>query len=179
MPLSKTQSLTYSALFLSLALVFPSITAFIPELGQTLLPMHLPILLCGFICGWKQGGIIGLIAPVLRSLIFGMPPLFPTAIAMAFELAAYGIMAGLMAAWMPKKWPFLYVSLLVSMIVGRIVWGGVMFLLLAVNETIFTFEMFIAGTLINALPGILLQFVLIPPILQTYRNHREKGDTNG
>lgn len=178
MPLSTTRKLTYSALFLSLALALPSITGFIPELGQALLPMHLPILLCGFICGWKQGGIIGLIAPVLRALIFGMPPLFPTAIAMAFELAAYGIMAGLMMSWMPKKWPFYFVSLLFSMIVGRIIWGGVMFLLLAINETSFTFEMFVAGAVINALPGILLQFILIPPILQMFRNHREKGNAH-
>lgn len=96
MTLSKTRRITYSAIFISLALVLPFITVSIPQLGQALLPMHLPILLCGFICGWKEGGIIGFTAPILRSILFGIPPLFPVATAMAFELMAYGISAGIL-----------------------------------------------------------------------------------
>ncbi len=59
-----------------------------------LLPMHIPVLLCGLICGWKYGILVGFILPLLRHTIFGMPILFPTGIAMAFELATYGFVIG-------------------------------------------------------------------------------------
>ena len=82
--------LVVAALCLALCLVLPFITGQIREIGNMLCPMHLPVLLCGFLCGWPYGLAIGFIAPLLRSVLFGMPPLFPTALAMAFELAGYG-----------------------------------------------------------------------------------------
>ena len=48
-----------------------------------LLPMHLPTLLCGFLCGGPWGAAVGFLAPLMRSAILGMPPPFPTAVAMA------------------------------------------------------------------------------------------------
>ena len=60
-----------------------------------LLPMHIPVLMCGLICGWGYGGIVGFILPLFRYVLFGMPPIFPTGIAMAFELSTYGIVIGL------------------------------------------------------------------------------------
>ena len=112
-----------AALFLALTYVMPFLTGQIPEIGSMLCPMHLPVLLCGFICGWPLGLLVGFVAPVLRSLTLGMPPLFPTAVCMAFELAAYGAMAGLTHQLLPKKKPYIYCSLLVAMLVGRLVWG--------------------------------------------------------
>lgn len=84
------KNITLSAMFLGLAIVLPFLTGQIQVVGKMLLPMHLPVLLCGLICGWQYGAVIGFITPIMRSLIFGMPPLYPTALAMAFELAAYG-----------------------------------------------------------------------------------------
>ena len=74
--------LVLGALFLALALVLPFLTGQIPEIGSMLCPMHLPVLICGFVCGWPWGLAVGFIAPLLRSLTLGMPPLFPTAICM-------------------------------------------------------------------------------------------------
>ena len=108
----------YSALFLALAYYMPFLTGQIPEIGSMLCPMHLPVLLCGFICGPVWGLAVGFAAPLLRSLILGMPPMFPTAICMMFELAAYGAIAGLMHKRLPKKKPFVYVALLTAMIIG-------------------------------------------------------------
>ena len=98
-----TKNLTLSGLFLALALLLPFVTGQIPSIGSKLLPMHIPILICGFVCGWQYGLIVGLIAPVFRSMIFGMPPMFPTAVAMTFELAAYGCLAGILYKLFPKK----------------------------------------------------------------------------
>ena len=154
--------LTLSALFLALSLVMPFLTGQIPEIGSMLCPLHIPVLLCGFICGPTWGLVVGIIAPIIRSLIFGMPPLFPTAIAMAFELGAYGLMAGLMHKIFPKKKPYIYCSLLTSMIVGRIIWGMAMFVLLGVSGGVLTLSAFIAGAFTNAIPGIIIQIILIP-----------------
>lgn len=151
-----------AALFLALAYILPFLTGQIPQVGAMLCPMHIPVLLCGFICGWPWGLAVGLVAPLFRSLTLGMPPLFPTALCMALELATYGAMAGWMHKLLPRKKPFIYCSLLIAMIAGRLVWGVAMFTCMGLSGGNFTFAAFLAGAFINALPGIILQIVLIP-----------------
>ena len=97
--------LTYAALYLAIAMVLPFITGQIPEIGSALCPMHIPALLCGFMCGAPWGLAVGFIAPLLRSVVFGMPTLFPGAVAMAFELAVYGGMAGFLRQKLPRGVP--------------------------------------------------------------------------
>ena len=88
------KQLVLASMFLALALALPFLTGQIPQIGSMLCPMHIPVLLCGFFCGWPWGAAVGAVAPLLRSLIFGMPPMFPTALCMAFELATYGAVSG-------------------------------------------------------------------------------------
>lgn len=161
----KLRKLTFSALYLALAMVLPFLTGQIPQIGSALCPMHFPALLCGFMCGWPWGLAVGLIAPVLRSAIWGMPPMFPVAVAMAFELAAYGLAAGLLYKIMPKFTGRLFVILIISMVFGRIVWGGVRFALAGLSGSAFTIEMMIAGAVTTAIPGIIAQIALIPPLV--------------
>lgn len=148
-----------SALFLVLAYVLPFITGQIASFGNMLCPMHLPILLCGFICGWKWGLVIGFSAPLLRAVTLGAPVLFPTAVCMALELAAYGFLTGFLHPIFPNKKPFIYPTLLISMLLGRLVWGAAMFAFTGG----FTFGAFVAGAFTSALPGIVIQIILIPP----------------
>lgn len=156
------KTLTLSAMFLAVALTLPFLTGQIPEIGAMLCPMHLPVLLCGFFCGAPWGLAVGLIAPLLRSMLFGMPPMFPTGLAMAFELAAYGAISGLLYARLPKtKWS-VYTALVTAMVVGRLVWGAVRFLMVGLDITAFGLQAFWAGAVTGAIPGILLQLVLIP-----------------
>ncbi len=163
---NKILKMVLAALFLALAYVLPFLTGQIPEIGAMLCPMHIPVLLCGFICGPVWGGIIGFIAPIMRSMLTGgFPPMFPTAVAMAFELAAYGAVSGLMHRILPKRKPYVYCSLLTAMIVGRIVWGAATFVCLGVSGGAFTFSAFIAGSITNAIPGIVLQIILVPVIV--------------
>jgi thiamine transporter ThiT len=114
-----TKQLVLSGLFLAFVLLMPFLTAQIPSLGSRLLPMHIPVLLCGFICGWPYGLMSGLVLPVFRCMLLGMPPMFPTAVAMAFELAAYGLMTGLLHKLLPKKNVSIYASLILSMVCGK------------------------------------------------------------
>jgi len=100
-----------AAMFLAMAYVLPFFTGQIPQIGSMLCPMHIPVLLCGFLCGWPWGLAVGFFAPLLRSAILGMPPFFPTAVCMAFELATYGAVSGLIYKRFSKKKGFIYVFL--------------------------------------------------------------------
>ena len=152
-----------AAFFLALAYVMPFLTGQIPEVGSMLCPMHLPILLCGFVCGWPWGLIVGLVAPVFRSLLTGgFPPMFPTAVCMAFELATYGAIAGLMHKILPKKKISIYCSLVIAMLLGRLVWGVAMMICMGASGGTFTLAAFLAGAITNAIPGIIVQLILVP-----------------
>ena len=157
--------LVYAAVCLALAMVLPLLIGQIPEIGQALSPMHIPVLLCGFLCGWPYGLAVGFIAPLLRFAIFGMPPIMPTGVAMAFELATYGCLTGLLYHLLPKKIPSIYVTLIAAMIGGRIVWGIARFVLAGLSTSEFPMSAFIAGAVTNAVPGIILHIVLVPAIV--------------
>jgi riboflavin transporter FmnP len=161
----KTQKMILSALFLALAMALPFLTGQIPQFGSMLAPMHIPVLLCGFIVGWPYGLVIGFIAPLLRFLIFGMPPIFPTGIAMAFELAAYGAVTGVIYTRMKHSATSVYVSLIGAMLVGRAVWGLVRFALASAFGLDFSLAIFMSGAFFMAIPGIIVQLILIPVIM--------------
>ena len=161
----KSYRLVLAALFLALGMILPFFTAQIPEIGSMLLPMHIPVLVCGFVCGWKYGLIVGLLTPLLRSMTFSMPPLFPSATAMAFEMAAYGAICGLTYERLPRGTKSVYASLLTAMVGGRIVWGIVQIPILGIAGKGFGWQAFVAGAFLNAVPGIILQIVMIPLIV--------------
>ena len=162
--------LTASAMLLATAMLLPFLTGQIPEIGSMLCPMHIPVILCGFICGAPSGALVGFIAPLFRSLTLGMPPLFPGAVCMAFELAAYGGVAGILYSRLPKRKAAIYPILLISMIIGRLVWGAATFLCLSLSGGAFTLAAFIAGAFTNAIPGIVVQLVLIPVVVMLAEN---------
>ena len=164
---TQLRKLTYSALYMAITLILPFVTGQIPEIGAMLCPMHIPALLCGFMCGWPWGVAVGFISPLLRSVMFGMPAMFPAAIAMAFELAVYGGMAGLLYSRLPRKKWMIYAALLISMIAGRVVWGAVQALLAGLSGNSFTWTLFLTGAVINAIPGIIMQLALIPVLVVT------------
>lgn len=158
--------LTLAAMFMAAGLALPFLTGQIPQIGNMLLPMHIPVLLCGLICGWQYGLAVGFILPFLRYALFGMPILFPIGIAMAFELATYGAMIGFL--YSRSRWQCvvaLYRSMILAMLAGRVVWGFAQILLLGVKGNAFTWQMFLAGAFLNAVPGIILQLILIPAIM--------------
>ena len=158
-------SVALSGMFLALAYVLPFFTGQIPEIGSMLCPMHIPVLICGFVCGWQYAALVGAIAPILRSVIAGMPPMYPIALEMMFELAAYGLFSGLLYKIFPKKNAYIYPALIISMLAGRCVWGVARLIMSGVSGTEFTFAMFMAGAFTNALPAIIIHILLIPPVV--------------
>lgn len=164
--------LTYSAMCVALAIALPIITGNVPRIGNMLCPMHIPVMLCGFLCGPVWGLAVGAMSPILRSVIFGAPIMFPMAVAMAFELAAYGAVSGFLYRRLPKTAGSLYVSLLCAMAAGRVLWGAVRFVIAGVGGTSFPFSAFVAGAVTNAVPGIIVQIILIPLVVAAL--HRAK-----
>ena len=159
---NEIKKLTWCSIFLALAFVMPFLTGQIPQIGSMLCPMHIPVLLCGFFCGAPWGLVVGFVAPILRSFTLGMPPMFPTALCMAFELAAYGLVSGWLHNKLPKRKVSVYVSLFSAMLIGRLIWGVVMFGSVGFDVSKFGFNAFLGGAILNAIPGIILQIVLIP-----------------
>ena len=125
------RNLTYAAMSLALCLVLPFFTGQIPQIGAMLCPMHLPVLLAGFLCGPAWAGAVGLLAPILRHILFHMPPLL-TALGMTVELTTYGIVSGLLARRQPKTAAGTYTALIAAMVAGRILWGCAMVVMRAV-----------------------------------------------
>lgn len=168
MPKIKRESvknLIYTALFLALGFILPMLTGQIPVIGRVLLPMHIPVLLCGLICGYRHGALLGGALPILRSLIFSVPVMYPTAIAVAFEMATYGLLAGLLYRRSRQTLGSLYLSLGAAMLTGRVVRCVAEILLLGLQGSAFSWKLFATGTLLGGLPGVILQLVLIPAVM--------------
>ncbi len=168
--MSKFKNVILSGLFIAIGIILPFITMNIPAIGQALLPIHIPVLLCGIICGKKYGFFVGAILPSLRFLLFGMPPLFPIGLAMTFELATYGFVIGFVYEKLPKKNAFIYISLFIAMIFGRIAFGIAMAVLTLNSPMTYSIEIFIQGAIVTAIPGIILQIILIPTIVIALKN---------
>ena len=156
-------------MLLATGLVLPFLTGQVPQVGNMLLPMHLPVMLCGLICGWRYGLVVGAVTPLLRSLLFSMPVLYPNAIAMAIELAVYGVSIGIISQLLCKTEPFgkraalrAYASLVPAMLLGRVAWGIAQLVLLGVKGSAFTLAAFLSGAFVSAVPGIIIQLVLVP-----------------
>lgn len=161
--------LTAAAVCLALCLVLPFLTGQIPQIGSALCPMHLPVLLGGFICGPWWAAVVGAVAPLLRHALFGgMPPIL-TALAMMFELAAYGFVSGILYWKMGKKVINIYFSLILAMLFGRVIWGIATVVITGAAGAAFTWAAFVSGAVLNAIPGIVVQIILIPVIVVALR----------
>ncbi len=153
-------------MFLAIGVILPFLFGQIPQIGSMLLPMHIPVFLCAFICGWKYGVPMAVVLPLLRSFLFLRPNLYPEAISIAFEMAVYAFVAGYLYG--SSKWKCikaLYKSLLVAMIAGRIVRVAVQVTLLGIGNIPFTFGAVLTGTIIAGIPGIILQLIIIPAVM--------------
>lgn len=157
--------LVYAAVCLALCMALPFLTGQIPQIGSALCPMHIPVLLAGFLCGPWWAMAVGALAPMLRYLLFSMPPPLPTGLAMTFELLTYGLAAGLLYRLLPKKPGYVYVSLIGAMLAGRIVWGIASLIVYGAMGNPFTWPIFFAGAFANAVPGIIVHIVLVPVLV--------------
>lgn len=150
-----------TAICMALCVVLPLAFHLIPDGGTLFSPMHLPVLLCGLVCGWQYGLLCGLLGPVLSSFITGMPGIgyLPT---MMIELALYGLISGLLIKllYTGRKMADIYLSLVSAMIIGRIITGVVRAFLFAPGSL--SIQIWATSYFISCLPGIIVQLILLP-----------------
>ena len=160
-----------TAVCLALCVVLPQAFHAIPNAGSVYLPMHIPVLLCGLICGWPFGLLCGLAGPALSTLFTGMPPVAVLPV-MIIELAVYGLVSGLIMSLIRtrKTYVDLYISLIIAMMTGRIVAGLARAFIFARGAT--TMATWAASYFVTSLPGIIIQLVLIPTIVFALMNAR-------
>lgn len=168
----KTKDIVRAGIFLAFGLLIPYIFHLTGIAGMIFLPMHIPVLLCGFILGPKLGLIIGFITPLLNAVLTGMPPIYPTGISMAFELATYGLVAG----WLYKSRKMnIFISLIAAMLLGRVMSGAINYILLGFIGKKYMLEMFLTSAFVKAIWGIIIQIVVIPLIVKAV--DKTKGTT--
>ncbi len=168
------KKLTLTAMFLSLGIVLPMFFGQVPQIGSMLLPMHIPVFLCAFICGWKYSVPMAFVLPLLRTVLFSRPKPYPDAIAIAFELATYALVAGLIYfAFFKKDLKVVYISLTSAMVLGRVVRILVQMALLGLKGTPFTFGALFSSVVVVGLPGIILQILFIPLLMYIFKRNKK------
>ena len=163
MKLSNIKRLTLTALCVALCVVVPMAFHTIPNAGVVMLPMHIPVLLCGLVCGWQYGLLCGILGPLVSSVVTGMPPaaILP---GMMVECGMYGCVGGLMMAYVRTGILYLdlYISLPVAMLMGRIISGIVKALILTPGMSL---TVWATTSFVTALPGISIQLILLPTLI--------------
>lgn len=161
--MSNVKKMVFTAACAALCLVLPMAFHAIPNAGQVILPMHIPVLLCGLVCGWPYGGVCGLIGPLLSSVITSMPPaaMLP---GMMVECAVYGFTAGLLMKYVRtgKNLADLYISLVSAMAAGRIAAGFAKAWVFTPGISPFAW---VTTSLVAGIPGIVIQLVLMPLVV--------------
>ena len=171
----RIRSLVITAMLLAVGLVLPFITGNIQAIAKIISPLHIPVLICGLCCGWSWGLGLGIVLPLLRGLLFGIP-VFPTsALPMAFELAAYGLLTGLLYPAFLKLFksknhlPAMLCALIVSMVLGRFVGGAAkaLFITLGVigSKSPYTFAAFFSSYFVSTAAGAVIHLILVPAVV--------------
>ncbi len=137
-------------------------------LGSLLSPMHIPVLLCGLLCGWAYGAVCGIIGPGLSCLLSGMPS--PVALSfMIPELVVYGLASGLLYRLVRTKYPIadIYIALIGAMILGRIAGGIASALFYLGKSQGFTIAIWASSYFLGTAPGIVCHLIVIPLLVLT------------
>ena len=163
MKLTPVKKLVFTAVCAALCLVLPMAFHAIPNAGAVLLPMHIPVLLCGLVCGWPYGAVCGLLGPAVSSAVTAMPPaaLLPS---MMVECGTYGLISGLGMRFVHTKRPVadLYISMISAMALGRVAAGLAKAWIFTPGTAPFAW---VATSLITGIPGIILQLALMPALI--------------
>lgn len=162
--MTQTKRLIFAGLCVALGVVLPVAFHSVANAGSIFLPMHIPVLLCGLVCGWPFGLACGVLAPLLSSLFTGMPPaaMLPS---MLCELAVYGFLSGLLLQKIKtgKLIVDLYLSLIAAMLAGRLVYGLLNALIFRAGS--YSLPIWLTASFVTALPGIVIQLAVLPALV--------------
>lgn len=164
--------LLITAVLLAVGMVLPLLLGQVQVLGQTISPLHIPVLICGLTCGAPYGVVLGFVLPLLRSLIFGMPPLVPVAVPMAFEMAVYGLLTGLLYPVFRRLFGnkmenllAILAAMLIAMVAGRLVGGAAKAIVMGLQSKAYTFDAFVAGYFVTTSVGAVIHLIVCPAVV--------------
>jgi hypothetical protein len=170
-----TKELVLSGLLLATGLLLPMIFHMFGMTGPIALPMHIPVLIGGFLLPTQLALALGIITPLVSGLLTGMPVMFPMSIIMAFELGLYGLAASLLT----RKFKLTTIpSLIISMVIGRIASGLTVAVLVQLFGVKMNPIMFVKGAIVTGLPGIIIQLVFIPSLVYAIKTHMNEASRN-
>ena len=163
--MSSVKKITVCAICVALCTVLPPVFHML-ALGSILSPMHIPVLLCGLVCGWPYGAFCGIAGPLVSHLVNGTPPAAVLA-AMIPELLVYGLVCGLLMKLVHtgNYYADIYCALAPAMLLGRIAGGLAQVLLMMGNGQSYTLAMWAGAYLVQAIPGIILHLILVPALV--------------
>lgn len=152
------------AVCIALCYVLPLFFHGIQNAGSVFCPMHIPVILCGLICGGPFGLLCGLAGPLMSCLLTGMPTVIALPAMMA-ELGVYGLVSGMLMKFIRTGYIYidLYVSMIIAMVIGRIVAGIVKALMFTAGG--YTVALWVSSYLVTCWPGIVVQLLFIPTIV--------------
>lgn len=160
--MTTVKRLVTTAICAAMCVVLPIAFHAIPNAGSVILPMHIPVLLCGLVCGWPYGLVCGLLGPFLSSFT-GMPPMAVLP-GMMVECGVYGMVTGLGMKYIRTGKPMadLYISMLSAMVLGRVVAGLAKALIFAPGTPAFAW---VTTSLVMGIPGIVIQLIVMPLLI--------------
>lgn len=174
----EVKKISLAGLFVAIGIILPVVLGSVaPEVGSVISPMHIPVLLCGYICGKKYGAVVGVSLPFIKIMVYGVPPLH-VVIPMAIELAGYGFFAGYFNEKMGDSIKGIYKSLTCSMVIGRILYGVAKYIVYSYGLFGFaggkyTLLMFLmSGAVLGGIPAIISHLIVIPCILQAVKKRK-------
>ncbi|MCL1862694.1 MAG: ECF transporter S component [Defluviitaleaceae bacterium] len=174
--MSNLKRLIVTAMLIALCVVLPMAFHSIPRAGSIILPMHIPVLLAGLICGWKFGLLAGVLGPFLSASLTGMPPLGGVAELMMIELGIYGLVSGVVMHFIhTRRASFdLYISLIAAMLVGRVVAGigQYAYFFSGMEGESYTWALWTASYFVTSLPGIVIQLAFVPSVVMALERER-------
>lgn len=157
-----TKDLVVAGLLLALGLVTPMAFHLFGGTGPVFLPMHIPVLIGGFVLPPFLALILGMVTPIVSSVLTGMPVIFPMGVIMFFELGIYGLVASLAS----RKLRLSSIpSLIIAMIAGRLAAGIVVFVLSSGFAVKMNAIAFVKGAVVTGIPGIVIQIIFIPSLV--------------
>ena len=162
--MTSTRKLTFASVCLACCFFLPLLTDHNPQAAAMLCLMHFPVMVCGMMCGAPWGVAVGMTAPILRSLMFGIPDMYPQAVAMCLEMGVYGLVCGLEANDSRKSPGNVFLDLILAMVAGRVAWGAAMTFFSIISPITFSIEAF-KTTVLNTWPGSMLQLMALPPLI--------------
>lgn len=166
-----TMEIVLGGMLLASGLLLPMVFHLFGLTGQVALPMHIPVLIGGFFLSPPLALFLGIITPLVSSVLTGMPVLFPMAVIMMFELGTYAFSASLFARKM--KLPAV-TSLILAMIAGRIAAGVTVAMLVQLFGVKMNPVLYIKGAVITGIPGIIIQLIFIPSLIIAIKTYKSK-----